>query len=147
MTCQLALENLRAATVNTSPFLRQSHSMQTPWKSSISPAAATGWILIQVTMTQFSELELSSLPLWYSLKKNHCFYFLQKAAVGKVIIQVHLNLQKYYWLLHWTYLSRCLPRQGLGCLPSVFTSSAAHQQSSKHLLRNCSISSCCWELC
>lgn len=120
MISQLALENLRAATLNTSPFLRQSHSIQTPWKPGISLAAATSWTPIQVIMTQFSELEFASLPLWYSLK-NHCFYFLQKAAVGKVIIQIHLNLHKYYWLLHWTSLSHCLPRQGLGCLPSIST--------------------------
>lgn len=146
MTSQLALENFRAATLNTSPFLWQSHSKQTPWKPGISLAAPTSWTAILVIMTQFSELQYSFLPLCYSLK-NHWFYFLQKTAVGKVITQIHLNLHNYCWVLHWTSLSHCLPRQGLGCLPPVFTLSTLHQQSSEHQLWNCSISSCCWELC
>lgn len=51
-----------------------------------------------------------------TLIKNHCICILQKAEVAKVIVQIHLNPHKYCWLLHWTSLSHCLPRQWIGWL-------------------------------
>lgn len=98
-------------------LLKQSYNMQTPWKPDASLAAVTSWTPLQEIMSPFSELKFSFFLLWNSLK-IHCFYFLQKTAVGKVIIQTHLNLYKYCWLLHSTSLSHCLPRQGLDCLLS-----------------------------